>query len=76
MSLSASTLRNDLPACSPYLVANDNHLERIQRIPARLVTDIRNLPYKEKLQRMGLHSLQRSRFRADLITAFKIVTGL
>ncbi len=54
-----------MPACSPKLVADINHLERIQRLATR-----------ERLQRMGLHSLQRRRLWADLITAFKIFKGL
>ncbi len=33
-------------------------------------------PYEERLQRLGLHSLQRRLLRANLITAFKIFTGL
>ncbi len=38
---------------------------------------MRHLPYEERLQRLGLHSLQqRRRLQADLITAFKIFTGL
>ncbi len=61
-----------MPACSPNLVADIDHLERIQRLATRLVTGMRHLPYKERLQRLGLHSLQRLRLRADLITAFKI----
>ncbi len=64
------------PACSQNLVANINHLERIQWLATRLVTGMRHLSYEERLQRLGLHSLQRKRLRADLITAFKILTGL
>ncbi len=37
---------------------------------------MRHLPYEERLQRLGLHSLQRRRLRDDLITPFKIFTGL
>ncbi len=37
---------------------------------------MRHLPYEERLQRLGLHSLQRRRLRDDLITAFKIFKGL
>ncbi len=36
---------------------------------------MRHLPYEERLQRLGLCSLQRRRLRADLITAFKIFNG-
>ncbi len=69
-------LEYDMPACSPNLVADINHLERIQRLATRLVTGIRHLPYEDRLQLLGLHSLQRRRLRVDLITAFKIIMGL
>ncbi len=39
-------------------------------------TGMRYLPYEERLQRLGLHSLQRRRLRDELITAFKIFNGL
>ncbi len=35
-----------------------------------------HLPHEERLQRLGLHSLQRRQLRADLIIAFKIFKGL
>ncbi len=65
-----------MPACSPNLAADINHLEQIQRLATWLVTDMRHLPYEERLQRLNLHSLQRRRLQADLITAFKIFKGL
>ncbi len=40
-----------------------------------LVTGFRHRSHEERLQRLGLHSLQR-RLQADLITAFKIFKGL
>ncbi len=52
----------------PNFVEEINHLERIPRLATRLVTGMRHLPYEE--------SLQRRRLQADLITAFKIFTGL
>ncbi len=42
----------------------------------RLATGIRHLPYEERLQRLGLHYLQRWRLWVVLITAFKMFTGL
>ncbi len=69
-------LEYGLPACSPNLVADINHLERIQRLASRLVTGMPHLPYDEILQRLGLHSLQRRLLRTNLITAFKIFKGL
>ncbi len=56
------------PACSENLVADINHLERIQRLATRLVAGIRHLPYEERLQRR--------RLRADLITALDIEPNL
>ncbi len=49
-------LQYGMPAWSPNLVADTNHLERIQRLVTRLVTGIRHLPYRERLQSLGLHS--------------------
>ncbi len=69
-------LEYGMPAFSPSLVADINHLERIQRLNSRLITGMRHLPYEERLQRLGLHSLLRRRLQADLITAFKIFKGL
>ncbi len=69
-------LEYSIPACSPNLVVDINHQERIQRLATRLVTGMRHLPYKERLQWLGLHSLQSQRLRDDLITAFKIFKGL
>ncbi len=69
-------LEYGMPACSPNLVADINHLEQIQRLATRLVAGLRHLPYEERLQRLGLYSLQRRRLRADLITAFKIFKSL
>ncbi len=65
-----------MSACSPNLVADINHLEQVQRLATSLVTGMHHLPYEERLQRLGLHSLQRRRLRADLIVELKIFTGL
>ncbi len=51
-------------------------IKHVQKLATRLVTGIRHLPYEERLQLLGLHSLQRRRIRADLNTTFKIFTGL
>ncbi len=69
-------LEYGIPACLPNFVADIIHLERIQILGTRLVTDMRHLPYEERLQQLGLHSLQRRRLQANLITALKIFTGL
>ncbi len=65
-----------MPACSQNFVSDVNHLERIQRLTTRLVKGMRHLLYEERLQWLDIHSLQRRRLQADLITAFRIFTGL
>ncbi len=42
---------------------------------SKISCNVGSLPYDERLQLLGLHSLQRRWLRADLITAFKIFTG-
>ncbi len=75
-ALARSNLEYGLPACSLNLVADINRLEQIQRLATRLVIGMRHLPYEERLQRLGPHSLRRRRLWTDLIAAFKIFTGL
>ncbi len=69
-------LKYGMPACSPKLVADINHLERIQILVARLLTGMHHRLYEERLQRLGLYSLQRRRLRDNLITTLKIFKGL
>ncbi len=65
-------LEYTMSACLRNLDADTNHLERIQRLATQLVTGMCHLPYEERLQRLGLHSLQRQRLWNDLIADFKM----
>ncbi len=56
-------------------MADINRLLRIQRLDIRLVSGIYHLSFEERLQQLGLYSLQRRRLRADLITTFKMFIG-
>ncbi len=51
-------------------------IKHVQKLATRLVTGILHLPYEERLQRLGLHSLQRRQIRTDPITTFKKLRGL
>ncbi len=64
-------LERGILVCSPNLV-----VEGIQRLATRLVTGIRHLSYEERLQRLGLHSLQRLRVQTDLVVALQTFTDL
>ena len=40
-----------------------------------MVHGLKDLKYEDRLKRFGVYSLQRRRFRGDLIETFKILTG-
>ena len=61
---------------SPHLKKDIGKLERVQRAATKLVPELRDLPYEERLERMDLISLERRRERGDLINVFKMVNGL
>ena len=61
------------PAWSPYLLKDIDLLEQVQRRATKLVKSIADLPYKERLEILGLHSLFCRRQRGDLIETFKII---
>ena len=63
-------------AWSPHCKKHVNKLERIQRIATKLVPELVNKPYEDRLKEMNLPSLEQRRERGDLITLFKIVNGI
>ena len=58
-------------AWSPYLKKDIAVPERLQRLATRMMIDLRKLPYKDRLKRLNLFSLERRRLRGDLIEVFK-----
>ena len=50
-------------------------LERIQRIATKMVLDLEDLTYKERLKEMHLTTLK-ERERGDLITIYKLMNSL
>ncbi len=74
-TLVRAPLEYAIQACLPNLVADADCLERIQQLATRLVKGFRRLPYKERLRRLGLHSLNRHPIRGDLIAAYKVFSG-
>ena len=64
-----------IQAMGPYMVQDFKALERVQRRATKLVPEIRNLPYEERLKRLNLISMEERVLRGDLIETYKILTG-
>ena len=61
---------------SPHLKKDIDKLERIQRIATKMVPELKELTYEDRLKEMGLTTLQVRRERGDLITLYKVVNGM
>ena len=51
-------------------------LERIQRIATKMVPELEDLTYEERLKEMHLTTLKERRERGDLITIYKLMNNL
>jgi hypothetical protein len=60
---------------SPYLEKDKIVLEKVQRRATKLVPELKDLPYEERLRELGLTTLE-DRVRGDLIEMFRIIHGL
>ena len=52
-----------------------HNLERVQRGAIRLISEISQLMYEERLQQCRLTTLEKRRIRGDQIEVFKIMQG-
>ena len=60
---------------SPHLRKHINRIESVQRRATRMVPELRELPYEERLKKLNLTTLEKRRVRGDLIETYKIITG-
>ena len=61
---------------SPYYRMDIESLERVQRRMTKMIHNIRNLPYEDRLRELNLHSLERRRVRGDMIEVYKWFSGI
>ena len=57
---------------SPHKKKDVTKIERIQRAATKMVPELKDLTYEERLKEMELPTLQARRERGDLITMYKI----
>ena len=61
---------------SPHRKKDIYKLERIQRIATKMVPELRNLEYMDRLKEMELPTLEERRVRGDMITLYKLINGM
>ena len=59
----------------PFHKKDIDTLERIQRRATKMIPELRDLSYEERLKECGLTTLETRRFRGDQIEVFKILNG-
>ena len=60
---------------NPHLRKYVDMLEKIQRRATKLIPELRDLTYAERLKECGLTTLETRRLRGDQIEVFKILNG-
>ena len=60
---------------NPYYRKDVIALERVQRF-TRMLPGLESFSYEERLDRLGLFSLEQRRLRGDMIEVYKIMMGI
>lgn len=55
------------PVWVPQYMRNRNILEQVQQSATKIIKGLKHLPYKDKLWKLGLVSLEKSKAQGDLI---------
>ena len=72
-ALVRSHLEYAVQVWNPYKKEYIEKLERVQLRVSKLQSDIKSLPYRERLIRLGLPTLKYRRIRGDIIELYKII---
>ena len=60
---------------NPQFKRQSVEIEKVQRRPTKILKNLKNLTYSERLNKLKLPSLKFRRIRGDLIQAFKIINN-
>jgi len=63
------------PAWSPWTEEDKNAINDVQRRAVRMISGLRGSTYEEKLQEIGLCTLEERRHQADMLQVYKILHG-
>jgi len=63
------------PAWSPWTEVDKGCLEDIQRQAVRMISGLRGANYEEKLEEIGLLTLEERRHQTDMVQVYKILHG-
>ena len=74
-SLVRPHLEHCVQAWAPFLQQDKDTLKTLQRRVTRTVSGFRHLSYPQRLEALGLFSLDRRRLRGDIIETFTILMG-
>ena len=59
----------------PFFKEDAKLVEKVQKRATKLVPELRNMAYEERLRKLNLPSLQHRRRRGDMIFTYKIMSG-
>ena len=74
MALVRPLLEYCVQVWSPHLRKYIKLIEGVQRRATRLVPELSDLPYEERLKQLKLTTLEERRVRGDMIETYKIIT--
>jgi hypothetical protein len=69
-------LEYDTVVWSPFLLGDISSIEKVQRHFTRRLRGMDGFSYLERLDRLGLETLEERRIRFDLVEAFRIIKGI
>ena len=69
-------LEYSVQAWNPYFEKDKFILEQVQHRATKLIKNIKDLPYEDRLDVLGLTTLELRRVRGDMIQVFKCVNGI